>query len=57
MSVNNHPHQCNKHHCHNEDSIPLLPLQIPHKQDISYYHLNIYQNQTKQANDNSNNLL
>lgn len=57
MSVNNHPHQCNKHHCHNEDSIPLLPLQIPHKQDISYYHLNINQYQSKQANDNSNNLL
>ncbi len=57
MSVNNHPHQCNKHHCHNEDSIPLLPLQILHKQDISYYHLNIYQNQSKQANDNPKNLL
>lgn len=39
---NCHPHQYNRHHIHNSDSIPLLLQPMLHKQDISYYHLKYF---------------
>ena len=52
------PHQYSTHHIRNLDSIPLLAQPRPHIPDISYYHLlHINQNQTKHANDYSNNLI
>lgn len=57
ISKNHHPHRCSKHHIRNSGSILRLPLPIHHKRDISYYHLQINQNQTEHANNYACNLI